>query len=101
MEYPFVVTPFKPEKDFHRNIRELDRENRDGIRGQGDGSQGHQGPPPKFKLNPGNWVINGEDSLESAKSIWNFESRKNDVWIVTPPKVHFKSIQKHATFSIV
>ena len=88
MEYPFVVSSFKPKNDFHRNIRKLDGENRDGIRGQGDGSQDHQGPPPKFKLNPGNWVINGEDSLESAKSIWNFESRKSDVWIVTPPKVH-------------
>ena len=47
-----------------------------------------------YKVNPGNWVLK-ENDLEGAKFIWkNFESRKSDVWIVTPPKVIFQLISK-------
>ena len=83
MEYPFTASPFKPKLEF------------DKFRGQGRGRGGpnhhrgrggHFGGPPgggQLKLTPGNWIIKG---LDKAKQIWNFDSKKDDVWIVTPPK---------------
>ena len=83
MEYPFTASSFKPNLDI------------DKFRGRGHGGPGpHQGghgghiggPHPgggQIKLTPGNWIIKG---LDKAKQIWNFDSKKDDVWIVTPPK---------------
>ena len=83
MEYPFTASSFKPNLDI------------DKFRGRGHGGPGPHhggrgghlgGPHPgggQFKLTPGNWIIKG---LDKAKQIWSFDSKKDDVWIVTPPK---------------
>ena len=71
MDYPFTSTRFESKTIAGIPRRKI-----------------HDGPPPTYyKLVPGNWVIRGTDSVESCRSIWqNFESRKTDVWLSTPPK---------------
>ena len=71
MEYPFTSTPFESKIIAGFPQQKIP-----------------DGPPPTlYKLVPGNWVITGDDMLNSVRFIWhNFESRKTDVWISTPPK---------------
>ena len=102
MEFPYTSELFKSE----RGEAFFDTK-RGGFAGRGRGfnrgrggaipppsDRVHRGPPLMYKVNPGNWVLK-ENDLEGAKFIWkNFESRKSDVWIVTPPKVIFQIISK-------
>jgi len=102
MEFPFTSELFKPEKGeaFFDTKREgFAGWGRGFNRGRGGAIPPHsdgvrRGPPLMYNVNPGNWVLK-ENDLEGAKFIWkNFESRKSDVWIVTPPKVIFQLISK-------
>ena len=80
MEYPFTASPFKPKFDEFRGPGGAGS-HRGGREGHRGGRGGHFGG--QLMLTPGNWIIKG---LDKAKQIWNFDSKKDDVWIVTPPK---------------
>ena len=92
MEYPFTASPFKPKLDMDKfRGRSRGGAHHGGRGGPPGGPPGGlpggppEGPPGggQLKLTPGNWIIKG---LDKAKQIWNFDSKKDDVWIVTPPK---------------
>ena len=102
MEFPYTSELFKPEKGeafFDTKRGGFAGRGRGFNRGRGGAipppsDRVHRGPPLMYKVNPGNWVLK-ENDLEGAKFIWkNFESRKSDVWIVTPPKVIFQLFSK-------